>query len=163
MIRLRAGGDARAPRRCRLASPQLATLLMAASPPLPVKATDNRRGGQGGRPGRCATHSAILVGVETVIADDPSFTVRLPGYAGQQPRALSRQPGRTPLAPKSLKPGGDLRRVRLKRAFDRRRGPRIEVPETGTDGPISRYLAALKAELPVLNLMIGAEAWRVSF
>jgi diaminohydroxyphosphoribosylaminopyrimidine deaminase/5-amino-6-(5-phosphoribosylamino)uracil reductase len=44
-----------------------------------------------------ALHSAVLVGVETVIADDPELTVRLDGYAGRQPTRVvldSRQ--RTP-------------------------------------------------------------------
>jgi diaminohydroxyphosphoribosylaminopyrimidine deaminase / 5-amino-6-(5-phosphoribosylamino)uracil reductase len=35
-----------------------------------------------------AVHSAVLVGVETVIADDPELTVRLEGYVGFQPSRI---------------------------------------------------------------------------
>lgn len=50
-----------------------------------------------------AIHPAIMVGVETVIADDPELTVRLPGYVGRQPDRIvldSRQ--RTPVTSKLL-------------------------------------------------------------
>jgi diaminohydroxyphosphoribosylaminopyrimidine deaminase/5-amino-6-(5-phosphoribosylamino)uracil reductase len=33
-------------------------------------------------------HGGILVGVDTVIADDPDLTVRLPGYVGVQPARI---------------------------------------------------------------------------
>jgi len=48
-----------------------------------------------------AMHAGVLVGVDTVIADDPELTVRLAGYVGVQPARIvmdSRQ--RIPLASK---------------------------------------------------------------
>lgn len=48
-----------------------------------------------------ALHAFVLVGVETVIADDPELTVRLPSYFGPQPtRVVLDTRQRTPLAAK---------------------------------------------------------------
>jgi diaminohydroxyphosphoribosylaminopyrimidine deaminase/5-amino-6-(5-phosphoribosylamino)uracil reductase len=55
-----------------------------------------------------AAHAAILVGVETVLADDPELSVRLAGYAGSQPTRVildSRQ--RTPASAR-LAAGADV-------------------------------------------------------
>ncbi|MFI4976245.1 MAG: RibD family protein [Caulobacterales bacterium] len=58
-----------------------------------------------GPPAREAVHrlramnDAVIVGVETVIADDPELTVRLAGYVGAQPkRVVLDSRGRTPTA-----------------------------------------------------------------
>lgn len=35
-----------------------------------------------------AEHDAILIGIGTIVADDPMLNVRLPGYAGRQPKRI---------------------------------------------------------------------------
>lgn len=61
-----------------------------------------------------AMHQAVMVGVETAIADDPELTVRLPGYVGLQPTRVvldSRQ--RLPPASKLVVEAGRLETVVL--------------------------------------------------
>ncbi|HEY5410304.1 MAG TPA: RibD family protein, partial [Caulobacteraceae bacterium] len=42
-------------------------------------------------------HDAVLIGIETALADDPELTVRLPGYHGPQPaRVVLDSRGRLP-------------------------------------------------------------------
>ena len=51
-----------------------------------------------------AMHQAILVGVETAIADDPELTVRLPGFVGLQPvRVVLDSRQRLPLTSKLVR------------------------------------------------------------
>ncbi len=54
-----------------------------------------------------AAHDAVLVGVETALADDPELTVRLEGYSGPQPARVvldSRQ--RLPITAKLVQSAG---------------------------------------------------------
>lgn len=56
-----------------------------------------------------ALHQAVLVGVETAIADDPELTVRLPGYVGVQPvRVVLDSRQRLPLTSKLVRDAGRL-------------------------------------------------------
>lgn len=51
-----------------------------------------------------AMHQAVVVGVETAIADDPELTVRLDGYVGAQPsRVVLDSRGRLPLTSRLVK------------------------------------------------------------
>lgn len=56
-----------------------------------------------------AMHQAIVVGVETAIADDPELTVRLPGFVGLQPvRVVLDSRQRLPLTSKLVREAGRL-------------------------------------------------------
>lgn len=56
-----------------------------------------------------ALHQAVLVGVETAIADDPELTVRLPGFVGVQPvRVVLDSRQRLPLTSKLVRDAGRL-------------------------------------------------------
>lgn len=57
-----------------------------------------------------AAHDAVLIGIETALADDPELTVRLAGHGGGQPARVvldSRQ--RLPLDSRLVRGAGDLR------------------------------------------------------
>lgn len=106
-----------------------------------------------------AMHSAILVGVETVIADDPQLTVRLAGYVGGQPaRVVLDSRARTPPTSKLVETADRIPTFIVSlRSNDRLTdaGVRvIEVSETDGRPDLPAALQALKAELPVLNLMV---------
>ena len=59
-----------------------------------------------------AMHSAVLIGVETVIADDPELTVRLGGYVGIQPfRIVMDSHQRIPLSSKVVRSATRVRAV----------------------------------------------------
>lgn len=59
-----------------------------------------------------AMHQAVLVGVETAIADDPELTVRLPGFLGLQPvRVVLDSRQRLPLTTKLVRDAGRLATV----------------------------------------------------
>ncbi len=56
-----------------------------------------------------AMHQAVLIGVETAIADDPELTVRLPGFVGFQPvRVVLDSRQRLPLTSKLVRDAGRL-------------------------------------------------------
>lgn len=106
-----------------------------------------------------AMHSAVLVGVETVIADDPQLTVRLPGYVGMQPaRVVLDSRGRTPLTSKLVTSAERIPTYVISLRSNERLtevGVRvIEVAETDGRPDLLAALQALKAELPALNLMV---------
>ncbi len=59
-----------------------------------------------------AMHQAVLIGIETALADDPELTVRLPGYVGFQPvRVVLDSRQRLPLTSKLVREAGRLTTV----------------------------------------------------
>jgi diaminohydroxyphosphoribosylaminopyrimidine deaminase/5-amino-6-(5-phosphoribosylamino)uracil reductase len=106
------------------------------------------------------THMAVMVGVETAIADDPELTVRLPGKAvmAQPVRIVLDSRQRLPLTSKLVKDAGRIPTIVLTTHKSNRRltdaGVRvIQVAER--DGRVDPG-AALQAleQLPVLAVMI---------
>ncbi len=56
-----------------------------------------------------AEHDAVVVGIGTVLADDPELTVRLPGYDGLQPaRVVLDSQGRLPATSKLVRTAGEV-------------------------------------------------------
>ena len=58
-----------------------------------------------------AAHDAVLAGIETILADDPEFTVRLPGYDGAQPARVVLDSGQRLPADSKLAKGAGLVRT----------------------------------------------------
>ena len=56
-----------------------------------------------------AEHDAVLIGIETALADDPELTVRLDGYDGSQPaRVVLDSRGRLPAASRLVRSAGEV-------------------------------------------------------
>ncbi len=102
-----------------------------------------------------ACHSGILVGVDTVIADDPELTVRLGGYVGFQPtRIVLDSRARIPLGCKLVRTARRLSTLVLSLgpATQGLTDAGVEVVEvTGSEGRVDPA-AALEA-LKVRNLL----------
>ncbi len=100
-----------------------------------------------------AMHKAVLIGIETAIADDPELTVRLPGYIGRQPSRVildSRQ--RLPLGGKLVSEAGRLDTVVIstENSNDRLTDAGVTVLKVAkTDGlpDLAEALAALETHL----------------
>jgi len=107
-----------------------------------------------------AMHSAVLVGVQTVMADDPELTVRLGGNVGFQPcRVVLDSRQRIPSASKLVKGASRLRTIVLtiqpsnKRLTD----AGVEVLTVAEmDGRVDprAALEALETMLPIATVMI---------
>lgn len=102
-----------------------------------------------------ALHQAVLVGVETAIADDPELTVRLPGYVGVQPvRVVLDSRQRLPLTSKLVRDAGRLATVVITGQNPNNRltdaGVTVlQVAEVDGRPEPKAALAALRAHLPL--------------
>ena len=95
-----------------------------------------------------AMHAAVLVGVETVIADDPELTVRIDGYVGAQPcRVVMDSRQRIPLTSKLVKGSRDLRTIVVATTPSNKRltDAGVEVVTVSADGGRVSPAAALEA------------------
>jgi diaminohydroxyphosphoribosylaminopyrimidine deaminase/5-amino-6-(5-phosphoribosylamino)uracil reductase len=106
------------------------------------------------------THMAVMIGVETAIADDPELTVRLPGKAvmAQPVRIVLDSRQRLPLTTKLVKDAGRIPTIVLTTQKSNRRltGAGVRVIQVAErDGRVDPG-AALRAleQLPVLAVMI---------
>jgi diaminohydroxyphosphoribosylaminopyrimidine deaminase / 5-amino-6-(5-phosphoribosylamino)uracil reductase len=102
-----------------------------------------------------ALHQAVLVGVETAIADDPELTVRLPGFVGLQPvRVVLDSRQRLPLTSKLVHDAGRLPTVVITGQNPNNRltdaGVTVlQVKESDGRPEPGAALAALRAHLPL--------------
>jgi len=102
-----------------------------------------------------ALHQAVLIGVETAIADDPELTVRLPGFVGFQPvRVVLDSRQRLPLSSKLVLDAGRLATVVITGQNPNNRltdaGVTVlQVPESNGRPEPRAALAALRAHLPL--------------
>ena len=102
-----------------------------------------------------ALHQAVLVGVETAIADDPELTVRLPGFVGLQPvRVVLDSRQRLPLTGKLVRDAGRLPTVVITGQNPNNRLTDAGVTVLQVDEADGRpepkaALAALRAHLPL--------------
>lgn len=95
-----------------------------------------------------AMHAAILVGVETVIADDPELTVRIDGYAGAQPcRVVMDSHQRIPLTSKLVTGSRERRTIVVSTTSSNKRltDAGVEVVTVAGDGGRVGPAAALEA------------------
>jgi diaminohydroxyphosphoribosylaminopyrimidine deaminase / 5-amino-6-(5-phosphoribosylamino)uracil reductase len=117
-----------------------------------------------------AEHQAIVVGVETALADDPELTVRLPGHAGASPARVvldSRQ--RLPIASRLVRTAREIPTYLIcttppQQALVRAGVRVLRVPAVGDGRPeLEAVVAALKAELLTRILVEGGGQVAASF